>query len=133
MEEARKVKREIMVSPLEAELVGAVLRLSPEQQRELLAELKSSRASARRKFSRRPYREVVQFTAKGKLFNGFFKNVSDSGAYVETMKSDLHHLGPGEKVIMSFEHPYNNRYIKRTGEIARTGPDGIGVQFHNLL
>lgn len=133
MEEAKRVRREVMVTPLEAELMDVVLELSPQQQREMLAELKSSRGTAKRKFSRRPYRDTVQFTAKGKLFNGFFKNVSDSGAFVETLNSDLHQLGPGEQVIMSFEHPYNNRYIKRTGEIARTGPDGIGIRFHNLL
>ncbi|MFP4193320.1 MAG: PilZ domain-containing protein [Desulfosalsimonas sp.] len=133
MEETKKVKKEIMVSPLSSDLVDFVLELSPRQQRELLSELKSRRASARRKFSRRPYRHTVQFTVQGKLFNGFFKNVSDSGAYVETLKSDLNQLGPGEKVTMSFEHPYNNRHIKRTGEIARTGSDGIGVRFHSLL
>ncbi|MCF8024637.1 MAG: PilZ domain-containing protein [Desulfobacteraceae bacterium] len=133
MPEAKRVRREVLVSPLAAELIDTVLELSATQQRELLAELKARRGEARRKFSRRPYRDAVQFSAGGKLFNGSFRNVSDNGAFVETLKSDLQRLEPGAQITVSFEHPYNSRYIKRTGEIARASQEGIGIRFHNLL
>ncbi|MFW6334544.1 MAG: PilZ domain-containing protein [Desulfosalsimonas sp.] len=133
MAEAKRVRRELAVSSLTAELIDAVVELSPEQQRQLLAELKTRRGEARRRFARRPYRESVQFSARGKLFSGFFKDVSENGAYVETLQSDLQRLEAGQPVILSFEHPYLGKYIKRTGEIARTGHDGIGIRFDSLL
>ncbi len=133
MAESKRIKREIKVSTLAAELIDVVLGLEPEQQRQLLAELKARRGVAKRKFSRQPYKHSVQFSVGGKLFNGFIKNVSDGGAFVETLGSDLQKLDRGQNVTMSFEHPFNSKYIKRTGAIARTSRDGIGVQFDNLL
>ena len=133
MAETRKVKRELTVSPLASELIDAVLNLSPEHQREVLAELRARKGGARRKYSRRPYRHAVQFSVNGKLFTGFFKNVSDGGAFVETLRSDLGRLDKGLQVTMSFEHPVNQKNIKRTGEIARTSEEGIGVAFDRLL
>lgn len=133
MAEPRKIKRELTVSPLASELIDVVVNMSPEQQRELLAELKARKGAARRKYSRRPYRHEVQFSVNGKLFTGFFKNVSDGGAFVETLRSDLGGLDRGRQVTMSFEHPVNQKNIKCTGEIARTSQDGIGVAFDNLL
>lgn len=121
------------LSPVEAELVKIVLSMPPEQQRDLLAELKARRSSARRKFSRRPYFHSVQFSAGGKLFNGFIKDVSDGGAFVEILKSDLGRLEKGQHITLSFEHPYNSRYIKRSGEIARTSDAGIGIRFDQML
>ncbi|MFP3981281.1 MAG: PilZ domain-containing protein, partial [Desulfobacterales bacterium] len=107
MAESSKVKRELTVSFLASELIDAVLNLSPEHQRELLAELRARKGVARRKYSRRPYRHEVQFSVDGKLFTGFIKNVSDGGAFVETMRSDLGRLDRGRQVTMSFEHPVN--------------------------
>lgn len=133
MAESRKIKRELTVSPLASELIDAVVKMSPEQQRELLAELMASKGAARRKYSRHPYRHEVQFSVDGKLFTGFIRNVSDGGAFVETLRSDLGRLDRGRQVTMSFEHPVNQKNIKRTGEIARTSQDGIGVAFDKLL
>lgn len=133
MAESKKVKRELEVTPLAGELIDNILRLPADHQRDLLAELKSRRGGARRRYSRQTYRDTVQFSAAGKVFNGFFKNVSSSGAFVETLESDLQRLKAGEKITMSFEHPYNSKYIKLDGEITRTSHDGIGVRFYSPL
>ncbi|MFW6080399.1 MAG: PilZ domain-containing protein [Desulfosalsimonas sp.] len=133
MAESKKVKREIEVTPLAGELIDSILRLPPDHQRDLLAELKSRRGGARRKYSRQTYRDTVQFSAAGKVFYGFFKNLSNNGAFVETLESDLQRLKAGEQITMSFEHPYNSKYIKLEGEIARTANDGIGIRFYRLL
>ncbi|MFO7932192.1 MAG: PilZ domain-containing protein [Thermodesulfobacteriota bacterium] len=135
MAEANKIRRDVAVSPLTAELIDTVVNLSPDQQRELLSELSSRKGEARRRFSRRPHREAVQFSAGGKLFSGAVKNVSDNGLFVETLMSDLRRLEPGEKVTVSFEHPNSSesRYVKRSGEIARTSREGIGIRLYSLL
>ncbi|MFP4158131.1 MAG: PilZ domain-containing protein [Desulfobacterales bacterium] len=135
MAEASKIRRNVAVSPLTAELIDTVVGMSPDQQRELLSELTSRRGEARRRFSRRPHREAVQFSAGGKLFAGAVKNVSDNGLFVETLRSDLRRLEPGEKVTISFEHPNSSekRHVKRSGEIARTSKEGIGILLYTLL
>lgn len=135
MVQPNKIRRDVAVSPLAAELIDTVVELSPDQQRELLAELSSRRGEARRRFSRRPHRESVQFSAEGKLFSGAVKNVSNNGLFVETLKSDLRRLERGQKVTISFEHPNSSesRYVKRSGEIARTSQEGIGIQLYTLL
>ncbi|MFO7931011.1 MAG: PilZ domain-containing protein [Thermodesulfobacteriota bacterium] len=133
MTEAKKVTRKLEISPLADELIDNILELPPEHQRDLLTELKSRRGGARRKYSRQPYRDTVQFSADGKVFNGFFKNVSNNGAFVETLESDLQRLESGRQVTIAFEHPYNSKYIKLDGEIARTSQNGIGIRFYSLL
>ncbi|MFW6081913.1 MAG: PilZ domain-containing protein, partial [Desulfosalsimonas sp.] len=129
------VIRSVSVSPLAAELIDTVVDLPADQQRELLEELNSRRGAARREFTRHPHREAVQFAAGGKLFSGSFKNISQNGAFVETLKSDLRRLEPGEEITIAFEHPEGgkSRYVKRSGEIARTSQEGIGIRFHNRL
>ena len=133
MSEFEKLQQDYRLSPLAAELVMLVLSLPPENQRDLAAELKARKNSARRKFFRQPYKEAVQFSAGGKLFSGNIKDVSDGGAFVEILESDLKRLGRGQQVTLSFAHPRNSRYVKRTGEIARTSHSGVGIRFDSTL
>lgn len=133
MAELEKLQKDYRLSPLAAELVMLVLSLPPEHQRDLFAELKARKNSVRRKYFRQRYADAVQFSAGGKLFNGNMKDVSDGGAFVETLESDLKLLGRGEQVTLSFAHPRNNIYVKRTGEIARTSSSGVAIRFDTLL
>ena len=133
MGEFEKLKEDYRLSPLAAELVMLVLSLPPEHQRDLAAELKSRKNSARRRFLRQPHAESVQFSAGGKIFAGNMKNVSQGGAFVEILESDLKRLGRGQAVTLSFAHPNSTRNVKFTGEIARTSPDGVGIRFNAMM
>jgi hypothetical protein len=133
MADYEKLCKDYRLSSLAAELVDHVLSLPPEHQRDLLAELKARKNSARRRFFRRSHSDSVQFTAGGRLFAGNMKNISDGGAFVEVLDSDLKRLAKGEQVVLSFSHPSDSKYVKRSGEIARTAFSGVGIRFNSSL
>ena len=116
-----------------ARLYELIQQLSHEERHQLLIDLETHLTPKKRKYPRKNYFMSVQFSINGRMFNGFIKNISSGGAYVETLKDHLQHLEKGRPLVLTFQHPDTQGHIKITGEIVRVNASGIGVHFDEKL
>ncbi len=65
------------------------------------------------------------FAVDGRAYSGRVKNRSDTGALVESLDS----FNVGQKVILSYICPFEDRPIKRKGVIVRVTDTGFGVRY----
>jgi Tfp pilus assembly protein PilZ len=83
------------------------------------------RVTEKRRHSRRVPLVSVDFAVQGRAYRGFIHNISAGGAFIETRES----LEVGAEITMTFLSSKDRKPIKVTGEIVRSGPQGIGVRF----
>ena len=67
----------------------------------------------------------VDFSVLGRFYRGFIRNLSAGGALIETLDT----FAVGEQILVSYPAPNQAGNIKRSGEITRAVPNGIGVRF----
>lgn len=79
----------------------------------------------KRQHPRRVPSVAVDFAVQGRAYRGFIHNISVGGAFIETSESFV----VGTKITMTFVSSKDQKPIKITGEIVRSGPQGIGVRF----
>ena len=79
-------------------------------------------ATDRRECVRLSFPRVVDFTVKGRLYQGSIENNCDSGVFIKTEGR----FSERQDISMTIESPGE----KRTGKIARVAPHGIGVEFN---
>lgn len=116
-----------------ARLYDLIQQLSDEERHQLLLDLEAHLTPKKRKYPRKNYFMSVQFSIDGRMFNGFIKNISPGGIYVETLRDHLQHLEKGHNLVLTFQHPDTHGHIKITGEIVRVNKSGIGVHFEEKL
>ncbi|MFP4533884.1 MAG: PilZ domain-containing protein [Desulfobacterales bacterium] len=116
-----------------ARLYELIQQLTDEERHQLLMDLEDHLTPKKRKYPRKNYFMSVQFSINGRMFNGFIKNISSGGAYVETLKDHLQHLEKGRPLVLTFQHPDTQGHVKITGEIVRVNATGIGVHFEEKL
>lgn len=83
------------------------------------------RVAERRQHPRRVPLVIVDFAVHGRAYRGFIHNISVGGAFIETRES----FAVGTKITMTFVSSKDQKPTKVTGEIVRSGPQGIGVRF----
>jgi len=101
----------------------------PEEKRQiLLKELYEEELKARgeRVFKRIPVFVVVNYTVEGRAYQDFVRNVSAGGVFIETPER----FSVGQEVCLTFSLPSYPKEVKITGEIIRTTPKGVGVEFN---
>jgi len=77
-----------------------------------------------RRHQRKPYSKSIRFAAKDNIFEGFLKNISSAGVFIETHEN----FSAGQ--ILTFEIPLKkNQKAKVKGEVVWSSPDGFGVKF----
>jgi len=77
-----------------------------------------------RKHQRKSYSKSIRFAAKDQVFEGFLKNISSAGVFIEAGEN----LSAGQ--ILTFEIPLRkNHKALVKGEVVWSGPDGFGVKF----
>lgn len=116
-----------------ARLYELIQQLTQEERYQLLIDLEKHLKPKKRKYPRKDYFMNVQFSTNDRLFNGFIKNISSGGIYVETLKEHLHHLHKGHNIVITFQHPDTRGHVKITGEIVRINSSGMGVHFAEKL
>ena len=85
-------------------------------------------ADSRRAFPRIPCRVLVDYVVDGRAYRDCIANISEGGAFIETS----HPLEDGSPVTLAFSLFQDQQPIKIVGEVAWTGPTGVGVRFrHN--
>lgn len=121
------------ISGVVSQLIKLVLAMPIEEQRRLLADLKTRKGESKRNTPRKSYFASVQFTAAGLLYSGYITDISPTGVYIEAPATDLKRLSHGEAVILIFQHPDTKANIKLTAKITRIDQNGIGVRFNQNL
>ena len=80
-----------------------------------------------RKHPRKSYSKAIRFASRDKIFEGFLKNVSSAGVFIEAGES----LTAGQ--ILTFEVPLKkNQKANVKGEVVWSGKDGFGVKFLSI-
>ena len=80
-----------------------------------------------RKHQRKPYSKSISFAAKDIIFEGFLKNISSAGVFIETNEN----FSAGQ--TLTFEIPLKqNQKAKVIGEVVWSSPDGFGVKFLSI-
>ena len=79
----------------------------------------------RRERSRKSCLMLVDYATLDRAYKDCIRDISVSGLFIETRTS----FSIGQKIILTFSSSNYERPIKITGNIARTGPRGIGVKF----
>ena len=121
------------ISAVTARLFGLILKMPLEERQKLLGELESSQGAQKRQFSRKDYFMSVQYVIEERLYDGFIKNISPAGIFIETAHQDTKAIQPGDPIILTFMHPDSQKPLKITGDVVRIEDSGIGVSFHQML
>ncbi len=121
------------ISAVTAKLFGLILKMPLEEREKMLAELEARQNPSKRKYLRKQYFMSVQYVVNERLYDGFIKNISPAGIFIETSHEDTSDIKANDPVILSFKHPDSNEQVKLTGDVVRKDKDGIGVSFHQLL
>ncbi len=111
------------------QVMEMVMEMTVEEQRDLLAYLKTRNRKAKRKNSRKTYFSPVHFSSSSLAYSGYITNMSFTGAYIEAPKNDLKRLEDNQSVILIFQHPDTEKNVKIEAKIVRIDEKGIGVRF----
>lgn len=80
-----------------------------------------------RRHQRKSYSKSIRFAAKDQIFEGFLKNISSAGVFIEASEN----LSAGQ--TLSFEIPLKkNQKARVKGEVVWSGPEGFGVKFLSI-
>ena len=121
------------ISAITARLFGLILKMPVEERRQLMEDLEARQGAQQRQFSRKDYFMSVQYVIDERLYDGFIKNISPAGLFIEIAHEDVKSIRVGEPIILTFKHPDSQKPLKITGEVVRMEEGGIGVSFHQLL
>ena len=111
-----------------AEAVVEYVRAMPEEERQLLLRAlfeEELEGNGERVFKRIPVFVAANFVVDGRAYQDFVRNVGAGGVFIETPEL----FSVGQEVLLTFSLPNDPRVIKITGEIIRTTPEGVGVEF----
>jgi len=132
-ESAFKVNNQANISAVTARLFGLILKLPLEERQKMLASLEARYGVARREHSRKDYFMTVQYVVNERLYDGFIRNISPSGIFIEAARQETRGIETDDPVILTFKHPEFSDHVKITGDVVRVNENGIGVNFHQLL
>jgi len=121
------------ISAITARLFRLILKMPLEERRKLLEDLESRQDVKKRQYPRKDYFMDVQYVINERLYDGFIKNISPAGIFIETDYEDIKTIQNGDPVILTFKHPDSKDPLKITGDVVRVEEGGIGVNFHQLL
>jgi hypothetical protein len=99
--------------------------MSDEEMRQLLKDLKSGRKKEQRKYSRKDFFRIIDYTVEGRHYRDFIENISESGLFFKPS----HKFSVGQTIQITFMSPDNQKPFKINGEIAPADTDGVGVAF----
>jgi Tfp pilus assembly protein PilZ len=121
--------KEINISAVTARIIEIVLAMPIDERRTLLKYLEEEHISGRRKYPRRTYFMEVSFATPDRVINGYIKNISSDGMFVETREP----FSVGQHITLTFKLPNSVEHIKVNGEIVRVSYKGFGVKFRMKL
>ena len=99
--------------------------MSDEEMRQLLKEMEARQNKEQRKYSRKDFLTIIDYTVEGRHYRDFIQDISASGVFIKTSQT----FSVGQPILMTFMSPDNQKPFRINGAIIRTHEDGIGVKF----
>jgi hypothetical protein len=108
-------------------LFQLITSMSDDERRTLLRLLENGllKGKCRRGFYRKPLRLPVVYAIGERTYHTFMKDISLGGVFIFTHSA----FEAGHQIIMSFRNNDNASPVNMVGKVARTTPEGIGVEF----
>jgi len=110
-------------------LKSLIDNLTEEKKSLLLDLLLEWQQKEQRNDPRIPCLVAVDYYDQRKIYRDFIQDLSRGGVFIETKES----FDQGQKISLTFTLPSSQNHFKTAGEIVRTSPKGIGIQFSNKL
>ena len=109
-------------------LFGAILKLSQEQQTQLLIYVEELLDENKRISVRKACNIPISYATQNRIYSDNIADISRSGLFIETNRP----FNIGEEIILSFNMHGYDRPFKIKGNIVRSNQQGIGVQFKEV-
>jgi uncharacterized protein (TIGR02266 family) len=119
------VTEQVSESSVRGRLFSLINSMKEGDQLTLLNLLEDRLYVGKRKHRRKPFSMVVDYAVGDRAYRDYIQNISADGVFIDTRMP----FAVGQEVTLSFPLPNHQRYIRITGEVVRTSPQGIGVQF----
>ena len=116
---------------LSERLFELIKEVMPEDEQISLLESLEARKNTRRDSPRKKYSMDINYSAEGSEHQGYLKNLSVSGVFIEIDEFDniIENLTTGQKIFMTIPYADHNKYVKAKGTIVRISSEGVGVKF----
>lgn len=99
--------------------------MSDEEMHQLLKELEERKNKERRQCDRKDFYRIIDYKVGDHYYRDFIQNISETGLFIKPSQT----FSVGQKVLMTFMSPDNQKPFKINGEIIHINTDGVGVKF----
>ena len=120
-----KENQEVKEAGVTDQLIEKIKSMTMEKQAQLLKELDKVQNRQLRQHDRKTFFMIVDYIVEDRYFRDFIQDMSSTGVYIKTSKN----FSLGQKILMSFMSPDNQKPFKINGEVVRVTPNGVGVKF----
>ena len=116
---------EMTVSEATSRLISLILKMPPREIINLLKTIEENGFEKKRESPRESYFMDVDFVVRDRAYNGYIKNISSEGVFIETKEN----FPAGTNITLSFSLPNSKGHIRANGKITRQEKDGFSVAF----
>jgi Tfp pilus assembly protein PilZ len=109
-------------------LFDAILKLSQEQQTQVMIYVEEMLAENKRISVRKACNIPISYATQNRIFSDKIADISNSGLFIETKRP----LEVGEEIVLSFNMDGYDRPFKIKGNIVRSNQQGLGVEFKEV-
>ena len=120
-----KKDNDLGINEVRAFIYEIINKMSEKEMRQLLKDLEESPKIERRKYGRKDFLRIIDYTVGDHYYRDFIQNISETGLLIKPSQK----LSVSQTVSMTFMSPDNQKPFKINGEIVRVHTDGIGVRF----
>ena len=122
----RTPMNELVEPSVAGHLFRIILRLSLDEQKDLLEELEKRFSLKKRRHERKTCFSAVDFVVQDDTHTDFTQNISAGGTFIGTAAS----LSVGQEITLSLLLPGSEDPMSVSGEVVWASEEGIGVKFN---
>ena len=121
----KKGDNELGRDEIHALIFKEINQMSDAEIREFYQKVKEKQHGKQRKYDRKEFSMIVDYSVNDRYYRDFIQDISESGLFIKTPQM----FSAGQKVKMTFMSPDYQKPFKIKGEIVRAHEDGVGVKF----
>ena len=122
----RTPMNELVEPSVAGHLFRIILRLSLDEQKDLLEELEKRFSFKKRRHERKPCFSTVDYLVQDNIYTDFTQNISAGGVFIGGSAP----LSVGQEIALGLILPVSKEHISVSGEIVWVSEEGIGVKFN---
>jgi len=109
-------------------LFDAIIKLNAGQQTKVMNYVEELLTDNKRMSVRKPCDIPINYATQNRVYSDTITDISKNGLFIETNQA----LNVGEEIMLSFNMQGYDRPFKIKGKIARSGRNGVGVEFRHV-